>query len=171
MAPDAQPPRTVNFTAFAQRLETRLVSYLRYTLGSRDEAEDLFQEAMLRVHREWKQVAAMQNPEGWVFRVARNLAMNQLKRRGIERRALHEKSQGISADTARPAETREVRQAVQDALQTLPADQRDAVCLKVWGECSWVDIGRELGVSDDTAARLFARGLKAIAPRLKELSP
>lgn len=171
MAPEVQTTRTVSFEAFAQVLETRLVSYLRYTTGSMDEAEDLYQEAMLRAHRDWKRVAVMEKPESWVFRVARNLALNQMKRRAIERKAVQERSQGSPESAESPAETNETRRAVQAALQTLPDDQREAVCLKVWGEFSWVQIARELGVSDDTACRLFARGLKAIAPQLKELSP
>jgi RNA polymerase sigma-70 factor, ECF subfamily len=65
----------------------------------------------------------------------------------------------------------ETRRLVQAALQTLPEDQREAVSLKVWGGMSWIEIGRMLEVSDDTASRLFARGLKAIAPMLKGVSP
>ena len=104
-------------------------------------------------------------------RVARNLAMNQLKRRSVERRALKLRPEPDDVAPQTPAEGEETRAAVQSALETLPLDQREAVCLKVWGECSWVQIGQTLGVSEDTAARLFARGLQAIAPRLKELSP
>jgi RNA polymerase sigma-70 factor (ECF subfamily) len=70
-----------------------------------------------------------------------------------------------------PLEGEETRRLVQEALQTLPEDQREAVSLKVWGDMSWLEIGRMLGVSDDTASRLFARGLKAIAPMLKGVSP
>ncbi|MCA8918368.1 MAG: sigma-70 family RNA polymerase sigma factor [Planctomycetes bacterium] len=171
MAPKVQTAQTVDFTAFARRVETRLVSYLCYLLGHTGEGEELFQETLLRAHREWKQVKAMENPEAWVFRVARNLAMNQLKRRSVERRALKLRPEPDDVAPQTPAEGEETRAAVQSALETLPLDQREAVCLKVWGECSWVQIGQTLGVSEDTAARLFARGLQAIAPRLKELSP
>lgn len=171
MAPKVQTAQTVDFTAFAQRVETRLVSYLRYLLGHTDEGEELFQETLLRAHREWKQVRTMDNPEAWLFRVARNLAMNQLKRRGVERRALKLRPNETEAIPAAPIEGEERSIAVQSALETLPLEQREAVCLKVWGECSWVQIGQTLGVSEDTAARLFARGLQAIAPQLKEMSP
>lgn len=172
MAPLSTPTTpTVNFADFVERVEARLVSYLRFTTGSAAEAEDLFQETMLKIHQDWPNVVKKDRPEAWVFTVARNMAMNRLKRMGIERRALGEIAEDPSPRVPRPVEKEEARTIVRHALATLPEDQREAVSLKIWGECTWVEIGRALGVSDDTAARLFARGLKAIAPQLKKVAP
>lgn len=169
MVPNAQ--RNQDFTQFVEAIEPRLMSYLRYTTGSMADAEDLFQETMMRAHRDWQAVIDKDQPQAWVFTIARNLAMNTLKRRGTELRVLRSRQEGVADMPDQPVEGEETRRLVQEALQTLPVDQREAVSLKVWGELSWLEIGRALGVSDDTASRLFARGLKAIAPMLKGVSP
>lgn len=167
-----QPVRVQHeFEQFVERVETRLMSYLRYSLRDHAEAEDLFQETLLRAHGEWDRLTEMDRPDAWLFRVARNLMINRNKRKQTERRVLNEKSKESGGDTAPPAERNEIRRAVQGALNDLPEDQREAVALKVWGECTWMEIGATLGVSEDTASRLFARGLKAIAPQLKDLKP
>jgi RNA polymerase sigma-70 factor (ECF subfamily) len=157
----------LEFSAFLERIEARLMSYLRYTCGNFTDAEDLFQDVCLAAHREWKSVRVLEKPEGWMFKVAHNMAANRFKRRDTERRVLqlHE----AEAQVHSPHGREETERAVSDALATLPEDQRQAVCQKIWGECSWVEIAQNLGVSEDTAARLFARGLKAIAPRLAAL--
>ncbi|MBZ0135556.1 MAG: sigma-70 family RNA polymerase sigma factor [Planctomycetes bacterium] len=167
-----QPVRVQHeFEKFVERVETRLISYLRFSLRDHTEAEDLFQETLLRAHGEWDRLAEMDRPDAWLFRVARNLMINRSKRRQTERRALNEKVHESAVNNASPAERNELRRAVQAALNDLPQDQREAVSLKVWGECTWVEIGVTLGVSEDTASRLFSRGLKAIAPHLKDLKP
>lgn len=161
------------FTAFVAGIEAALVSYLAYSCGARVDAEDLFQEVCLKLHREWDTVSRMDRPESWVFRVAHNATVNHFRRREIERRALRTVREGVSE--AVPAGTDEgddeVRAAIGRALASLPPEQREAVCLKIWGGRSWTEIGDALGVSDDTAARLFARGLRAIAPMLKGFAP
>lgn len=161
-----------DFAGFVKAIERRLASYLRYTTGSAADAEDLFQEVCLKLHNDWPAVAAREKPEAWVFTVAHNLAVNRFKRRDTERRAFKlvagEARTGDGSDAA--ARKREAEVAVENALHELPPDQREAVCQKIWGECSWVEIAANLGVSEDTAARLFARGLKALGPKLQGLA-
>ncbi|MBX3473308.1 MAG: sigma-70 family RNA polymerase sigma factor [Planctomycetes bacterium] len=160
-----------SFGGLLERIESRLIGYLRFRLGSGDEAEDLFQEAMLAAHSNWSEVRRMENPEAWVFRVARNLAINHGKRRGTERRVLGALAPGVAPTASAHAEETETQRRIQQALAELPEPEREAVCLKIWAGSSWVEIARMLQVSEDTATRLFARGLKAISPRLADLAP
>lgn len=147
------------------------MSYLSYSLRNHTEAEDLFQDTMIRAHGDWDRVQTMERPEAWVFRVARNLMINRKKRKQTERKVLAATTPEQEPGAISSVERNEIRKEVQGALADLPEDQREAVCMKVWGQCTWVEIGSALGTSEDTAARLFARGLKAIAPRLKGLQP
>lgn len=165
-------PEAGDFAGFVKAIETRLVSYLRYSTGSAADAEDLFQEVCIKLHGQWATVVRADKPEAWVFRVAHNLAVNRFKRRDTERRAFK-----LVAGDVRPeapsddaSQQREKTRAIEAALGELPPDQREAVCQKIWGECSWVDIAKTLGVSEDTAARLFARGLKALGTKLAGLA-
>lgn len=174
MEPPAETAPAVagpDFDALVHRVEGRLIGYLRFRLGSGDDAEDLFQETMLAVHRHWHEVRNLENPEAWVFRVAHNLAVNHSKRRAVQRRAtLRLAAPGIASGPTR-LEQAETGARVQAALDLLPPDEREAVCLKVWAGCTWVEIARLMGVSEDKAARLFARGLKTIAGPLADLAP
>ena len=159
------------FERFVERVEPRLISYLRYSMRDHAEAEDLFQEVLLRAHVEWDRLTEMDSPEAWVFRVARNLAINRSKRKQTERKVLTSKAHGSGGEGPTQADRNELCRNLRSALVELPQDQREAVCLKVWGECTWVEIGATLSVSEDTASRLFNRGLKAIAPLLRDLKP
>jgi len=151
------------FDAFIADIEFRLISYLRYSLAAGADAEDLFQEVCLRLHRHWESVSRAQSPRAWVFRVAHNLAVNRLKRRATERKAL------AHLKRYTPPE-HETIAAVESAVQELPPDPRQAVCLKIWGGCSWVEIARAMEISEDKAARLFAHGLRELAPKLKDFA-
>lgn len=167
--------RTV--TPMGERLETvladlepRLMGYLYHACRDRTAAEDLYQEVTLRLHREWRGGGRPDRPDAWAFRVAHNLSVNRFKRRDAERRALRvvgDRPPGTGDAPAEAAGRRELSEGVRRALDGLPEDQRQAVCLKIWGERTWVEIGHLLGTSDDAAARLFARGLRSLAPQLE----
>lgn len=161
-----------DFARFIAGLERRLVSYLWSLCGRGADAEDLFQETCIALHGAWSTVGQMERAEAWAFRVAHNLAVNVLKRRGIEKRAVERAVREMPTATGPDPsiERDEVATRVQDAIATLPVDTREAVALKVWGEASWVEIGRCLGISEDAAARLFAKGLRTLAPLLSPLA-
>ena len=56
-----------------------------FTVGDGDVARDCVDEAMTRAYERWDQVAAMDRPAGWVYRVAVNLARNRARHRRVER--------------------------------------------------------------------------------------
>jgi RNA polymerase sigma-70 factor (ECF subfamily) len=165
----------MSFSTFVKTIEQRLMSYLQWSCRSGSDAEDLFQEVCLVTYDRWREVSVMDRPEAWVIRVAHNTAANHFRRRDTERRVLrnhYEPDREIDTATGeRALESRELDQAVAVALQQLPADQREAIALKIWGGCTWIEIGDILGVSDDTAARLFARALRRLAPVLEPHAP
>lgn len=159
------------FGTFLRAVEPRLASYLRYATKGTSDADDVFQEVCLAAHRAWPRVRGLERPSAWAVKVARNLLVNRAKRRAIELRALPRASEGAAPPADRPVREGEVRAAVAAALAGLPDDEREAVCLKIWGELTWREIGETLGVSDDAAARLCARALRTLAPRLREFEP
>lgn len=56
--------------------ETPLLRYAFGLVGQRETAEDLVQEAFLKLHAHWDDV---ENPKAWLFRATRNLAFNHLR--------------------------------------------------------------------------------------------
>jgi RNA polymerase sigma-70 factor (ECF subfamily) len=148
-------------------MEPRLRAYLYYAGAGREDMEDLVQDTCLKAHLHWGELAGHPEPAAWVLLVARNGLRNHRKRADLERRAMvarrAEPHRGVPED---PAEGAELSAAIQVALAKLPEAHREAVVGKIWGGLNWSQIGTHLGVSEDTAARLFARGLRALRPML-----
>lgn len=76
-----------DFDAFFTVEYPRLVVLLTAATGHRPVAEDLAQEALVRVHQRWSRVSRYDRPGAWVRRVALNLAANSRARSRSERRA------------------------------------------------------------------------------------
>ncbi len=77
----------VEFREFFASQYARLCWLGLLLTGDQAEAEELAQEALARVWRDWARVRTMDSPGGYLHRVAMNLATSQLRRRAAERRA------------------------------------------------------------------------------------
>jgi len=85
---DGVVPITVSdFDELCRSLSPRLVGSLVLQTGDRARAEDVAQEALARAWMRWEEVARMDNPNGWVFTVAFNLAKSGRRRDASESRA------------------------------------------------------------------------------------
>ena len=152
---------------FLESIGPRLRAYLYYAGARPDDIEDLAQDACLQAHRHREELASHPDPVAWTLLVARNALRNRAKRASREETAKAALRDVRSAPSPlEEAEEAELGGAVREALGALPEDQREAVAGKIWGGLTWSQIGEGLGVSDDTAARLFARGLRALRPKL-----
>src|SRR6202522_3682349 len=67
--------------ALVEQYQYRLVRYLIYLLGRRDEVDDLVQETWLRVLERGSSYDGQSRFEPWLFSIARNLAIDQMRRR------------------------------------------------------------------------------------------
>ncbi len=137
-------------------------------LGDRARAEDLAQEAFLRLWRQaphWKPAARIGT---WLYRVVHNLAVDEL-RRGKRW------SDDAVPDTADPAlgifEARhatEVSAAVDTALRALPARQRTALALVFFESLSNIEAAEIMNISVDALESLLARGRRTLKSLLNE---
>src|SRR4051794_13600101 len=108
---------------FCRRLHPRLVGALRLHCGDPSLAEELAQEALARAWERWRTVAAMDNRDGWVFRVAWNLANSHLRRRRLERLTASRRTVGEAETSADATDAVAIRAAVAQ----LPNRERAAV--------------------------------------------
>jgi RNA polymerase sigma-70 factor (ECF subfamily) len=155
--------------ALTGRLLPRALGHAARVLGDRAEAEDVAQEAMLRLWRaagDWRQDGAAQ-PATWLYRVVANLCVDRLRRRG---RAEPLEDPDAAADGAPGAEARMVeadRMAALDrALACLPERQRQAVVLRHIEGLSNPEIAEILDVGVEAVESLTARGKRALAAAL-----
>ncbi len=149
------------------RLSPRAFAHAFRVLGDRAEAEDVTQEAMLRL---WKQApkwdAGRAQAATWIYRVVANLCFDRL--RGQRAETLDEVD--APADPAPGIETRLQDSARHDALQAallrLPERQRQAVVLRHIEGLANPDIAEILDVGIEAVESLTARGKRALTADL-----
>lgn len=140
-------------------------------LGSKAAAEDAAQETFLRL---WKNAASWK-PQGakfetWLYRVAMNVCLDQLRRR---RREAPEEAAPERADPADRQDqvlfAAERRFAIDEALARLPERQRLAVTLCHYQELSNIEAAEIMAISVDALESLLARGRRALKESLAPL--
>jgi RNA polymerase sigma-70 factor, ECF subfamily len=150
------------FDQLYQRSGRRLVGQLYAATGDLGDAQDVVQEAFVRAWLRWEQVAAYENPEAWVRRVAMNLAVSRWRR--TRRLVFGAHTDRVSSEPAALGE----QVALVDALRSLPARQRQAVVLHHLGGLSVVEVAVELNVPEGTVKSWLSRGRSALAVALGE---
>ncbi len=161
--------------ALSARMTPRALGYaMRMLGGDRAEAEDVAQEAMLRL---WKQAPQWRAGEArvttWLYRVVANLCTDRLrKRRHVDIDSVAEPEDGRAPVSHRlMAEDR--ARALIAALAELPERQRQAVILRHIEGLANPEIAEILEISVEAVESLTARGKRALvqklAPRRKEL--
>ena len=154
--------------ALTARHAPRVMSLAWRMLGDRTEAEDVTQEAMLRLWRvagDWRSGEARLST--WLYRVAANLCTDRLRRR----RGVPLDTVPDPADEAPGAVERlmagDRAAALQAALDRLPERQRLAVVLRHIEGASNPEIAAALETSVEAVESLLARGRRALAAMLE----
>ena len=137
--------------------------------GDRAEAEDVAQEAMMRLWRaapEWRQGEAKVTT--WLYRVVANLAVDRLRKRKGGMAALDEVAEPMDErPTAHEAIAEGQRlAALHQALGELPERQREAVVLRHIEGLSNPEIAEIMQIGLEAVESLTARGKRALAAKL-----
>ncbi|MFN3846625.1 MAG: RNA polymerase sigma factor [Paracoccaceae bacterium] len=153
-----------------QRLAPRVLAHARRMLADRGEAEDVAQEALLRLWRvapAWRQGEAQVTT--WMYRVVGNLATDRLRARKRHRSdALYDAPEPASEQPAVVQSMIEADRmaALQAALNALPDRQRQAVVLRHIEGLANPEIARIMEIGVEAVESLIARGKRALAALL-----
>ncbi len=153
------------FRGFFSEHYDRLARALFLLSGDPGEAEDVAQEAMVRVYERWDRVAAMASPAGYLYRTALNLHRSRLRRLAIRLRRRGD----VPVPPEDPADAAAARDEVARALAALPDGQREAVVLVSWLGMDAEEAGRILGVEPVTVRVRLSRARTAMRQRLHEI--
>ncbi len=147
-----------------QRLGPRTHSVALRVLGNRAEAEDVAQEAMIRLWRiapDWQQGQAKVST--WLYRVTLNLCLDlKRKARPVDLADVPEPQDDAPSTVERLQDAARI-DALQVALMQLPERQRQAVVLRHIEELSNPEISGVMGISVEAVESLTARGKRALA--------
>jgi RNA polymerase sigma-70 factor (ECF subfamily) len=134
-----------------------LLAYACALLRDPSAAEDVLHQVFLNVVR--GRAAIDGDPVRYLFRAVRNTALNHI--RG------HARDVALDAELwlESPDGSQETAMALQSALRLLPAEQREVVVLKIWGQLTFEEAAAVVGVSTNTAASRYRYGLE----KLKEI--
>ena len=137
-----------------------LILFARQFVRSIADAEDIVQEAFVKFWRK-------QHPIGnraLLFATVRSTALDLLRRDA--RRARREEHAFADAEqsTAPPEfdATTEAQRTLAAAIERLPAEQREALVMKIWNELTFAEIAVILGISQNTAASRYRYALAAL---------
>ena len=145
------------------RLGPRSFSVALRMLGSRAEAEDVTQEAMMRLWKvapEW--VSGQAKVSTWLYRVTMNLCVDHLRKQKPDRLAEIPEPEDGQASVAERMQDDARKDALQLALSQLPKRQRQAVVLRHIEELPNPEIAGIMGISVEAVESLTARGKRAL---------
>jgi RNA polymerase sigma-70 factor (ECF subfamily) len=147
--------------------ESPLLKFAYSLVGQRETAEDLVQEAFIRLHSHWEEVI---NPRAWLFRSIRNLALNHL--RDHKRETPLEPSHDPSSNSPEPDLALGKLEAIgtlQLLLAELPPEERNLIRLKYHQDLKYDQISHQTGLSVGNVGYKLHHLLKSLADSLRRL--
>jgi len=154
--------------ALIEQYQYRLFRYLVYITGSRERAEDFFQETWIRVLERGHQYDGKSKFEAWLFSIARHLVIDwQRQKKAQSLDALTNPDEGapmeFADDDPSPLHlvlTQESEETVQASLEKLPAIYREVLMLRFQEELGLVEIATVLSAPLSTVKSRLYRGLE-----------
>jgi len=168
------------FTALVEKYKQPVMNLIYRTLPDPTEAEDLAQSVFVQVYKSAARYQAAARFSTWLFTIARNLCLNEIRRR--TRHPASPLDHGPASDCAesgrqipdpRQADPGdlllrgELTRTVEEAVRSLPDNQRLAILLCRQEDLSYEDIARVLGCSLAATKSLIHRGRATLKHRLK----
>ena len=170
----------VRFEEEALELSDQVYRVARRLVGSREEAEDLMQDAYARAFRSWRQYQPGTNLRAWLLRILTNLNIDHGRRRqrAPEMLPMEEGDYFLynrleaAVPEENPAEERVIERlsqdSVVDALADVPHDFRDVVVLVDIGDFSYADAAQILDIPVGTVMSRLHRGRRILKRNLAE---
>jgi RNA polymerase sigma-70 factor, ECF subfamily len=156
--------------AFEQLVRLYQRPVLKFTcrvLGERHLAEDIAQEVFIRVYRSAAHFEPRGKVSSWIFKIAYNLCVSELRHRARFQR-IQKELITTAPDTPASGAADELREELNTALCQLPENQRAALLLRVNEELSYAEISEVLSVSVSSVESLLHRARTRLRELLKK---
>jgi len=153
--------------------QAALLRYAARVLNNEEAAQDVVQEAFIRLHANWSKVLKRRVPvKGWLFRTTHNAAVDYIRKES-RLRDLHERqSKGIDCpaigDDERQREREERLGLVLDHLGVLRSKEREVLVLRLQEEMSYKEIAAVIKRSEGYVGSLIHDATKKLTQSLRQ---
>lgn len=149
-----------------------LLGYLVALHCSRHEAEDTLQDVFVTVAKKRASVAKARHLKSYLFKLARNVALNRIKRSARSRERDRVYGDWLVVDALGDHGTRDQRTPqIEAALAALPEKQRTVVVLKFFRDKTFREIAEMLDTSENTAGSRYRYGMEKLRGLLQKELP
>ena len=168
------------FTELVEKYKQPVTNLVARTIRDETEAEDIAQNVFIQVHKSAARYQVTAKFTTWLFTIARNLCLNEIRRRS--RHPADSLDATLPTDEEMPtrqfedvktsapddaAQHNELADKIEEALAALPENQRTAIILFQRQELSYEEIGEILGTSLSATKSLIHRGRETLKEKLK----
>jgi RNA polymerase sigma-70 factor (ECF subfamily) len=165
---EVQNGNSVAFTHLVELWHTKIYRFAFRFFADTDDAQDITQKTFIKTYQN---VGSLKNPEkfsSWIYRIANNLCLDELKRAGRRKstslEAYMEQSIVLESDQVNPdteLQNKELGDILQKALLTLPDEQRTVIILKEYEGLKFREISDILEEPENTVKSRLYYGLKS----------
>lgn len=162
------------FNHIVEKWHSKIFRFAFRFFADEDEAHDITQKTFIKTYQS---VNTLENPEkfsSWIYRIANNLCLDELKRAGRRKstslEAYMEQSSGLEGEFTLPdadLQNKELGHILQKALLTLPDEQRTVIILKEYEGLKFREIADILEEPENTVKSRLYYGLKSTRRVLK----
>lgn len=154
------------FEEVIRRYQRQVANVVFLTMGSRNDVEDLTQEVFLRVYKSIDKVNLELSLFSWIYRIALNLCIDELRRKKIKRMLSLDTSEESTSDhslmlqdSSRASDdlmAHEKKEQILDALRRLTPAHRTALVLREYEDMSYKEIADTLHITEQAVkSRIF----------------
>lgn len=170
----APTPQWVTIEQVFAALESPLLAYARRILGDFNAAEDIVQEAFMKLHAQFQKVLA---PQAWLYRTVHNLAIDHQRRSSkivlVQPSGDDDSSPVNDVSDSQPLPDEQIARwegigLVRLVLETLDERSRELIRLRFNEDLSYKEISARTGLTVGHVGYLLHHALKAMAVELEQ---
>ncbi len=168
------------FELLLDKYQNRIINFIYRFIGDKQEAADIAQEVFLRVYRFAQDYTPKAKFSTWIYKIAKNLALNELRRKKFHRlfslegvfstedgeiscQQIDNNQAGARAEL----EKQDLIRTVKKAIDCLPVNQKLAVILRRYDDLPYSEIAGIIGCSESAVKSLLNRAKETLKEKLK----
>ncbi len=158
------------FNFLAHRWQNPIYNYCLRFVGNADIAKDVLQLVLLKIYQKLETLEDHSKFSTWVFQIARNLCLDEIKKKKFEEITEEIESISNNNDPLQVTTQNDITAVLSKALQKIPEDQREVIVLKTYHDLKFIEIAEMLNISINTVKSRMYSGLKSLRPHIDQFN-